>query len=230
VTVGVEVPTLNVDTYADPTISMGSLPFVQAMAQGLLDNGTCMVQRLYMDVNRVQYGTLLVFAGRVGQVLSERGHVGIEVLAHTTLLDVQIPVAVYQPGCRNTLFDNYCTLGRAGYAISASANSPSDATRSIFSANFTGTAAAAAGYCSLGVVAGLTGANAGVTRTIKSHTGMGVGTIQVINPWPAPVAYGDAFTFYPGCDKTKVTCQSSKFNNLPNFKGEPFVPLPEMVT
>jgi hypothetical protein len=37
---------------------------------------------------------------------------------------------------------------------------------------------------------------------------------------------GDTFTAYPGCDKTQNTC-TSKFNNLVNFGGFPYVPVPE---
>jgi uncharacterized phage protein (TIGR02218 family) len=40
-------------------------------------------------------------------------------------------------------------------------------------------------------------------------------------------ATGDTFTVYQGCDHTPGTC-SSKFNNLPNFRGFPYVPPPQM--
>ncbi len=42
----------------------------------------------------------------------------------------------------------------------------------------------------------------------------------------APSA-GDTFTVYYGCDHTPGTCQS-KFNNLANFRGFPYVPPPQM--
>ena len=41
---------------------------------------------------------------------------------------------------------------------------------------------------------------------------------------PAP---GDTFTVYYGCDHTPGTCQS-KFNNLANFRGFPYIPPPQM--
>lgn len=37
---------------------------------------------------------------------------------------------------------------------------------------------------------------------------------------------GESFTMYPGCDKTMKTCDN-KFNNIINYAGEPFVPIPE---
>jgi hypothetical protein len=69
------------------------------------------------------------------------------------------------------------------------------------------------------------GANVGVSRTIKNGTGTGV--IGVIAPWPFPVAIGDTFDFYPGCDKDGHL--HTKFSNLVHFAAEPFVPLPDMI-
>lgn len=46
-------------------------------------------------------------------------------------------------------------------------------------------------------------------------------------PLQSAPASGDAFTVYQGCDHTPGTCRS-KFNNLPNFRGFPYVPPPQM--
>jgi uncharacterized phage protein (TIGR02218 family) len=51
-------------------------------------------------------------------------------------------------------------------------------------------------------------------------------TIYFVVPLPAPPLAGDTFTVYPGCDKTQATC-TSKFSNLINFGGFPYVPSPE---
>lgn len=227
-TVGIEVSTLNVDLYASPAVLLGATPIVQAFAQGAMDGGRVVVERLFMDVNRVQQGTLPVFGGRIGQVVVDRGHVGMEVLSHTTLLNVMVPSGVFQPSCRNTLYDGFCTVARASVAVAAAASSASDAARSSFTIPLTGTPANP-GYFELGVAVGVTGANANVTRTVKAHTGTTTGTITVVNPWPFAVASGDQFTFYPGCDKTRATC-IAKYNNLTHFQGEPFIPVPATVT
>ena len=36
------------------------------------------------------------------------------------------------------------------------------------------------------------------------------------------ISVGDEFIIYAGCDKTQNTCKS-KFNNIINFRGEPFI-------
>jgi hypothetical protein len=45
-------------------------------------------------------------------------------------------------------------------------------------------------------------------------------------PWFLPGAMnGDAFTVYLGCDHTQATC-TTKFGNLTNFRGFPYIPSP----
>jgi hypothetical protein len=46
-------------------------------------------------------------------------------------------------------------------------------------------------------------------------------------PLQSVSSVGDTFTIYYGCDHTPGTCQS-KFNNLANFRGFPYVPPPQM--
>ena len=69
------------------------------------------------------------------------------------------------------------------------------------------------------------GANANVRATVKS-VAAGV-ALTLIYPLPVAPAVGDAFTVYAGCDHTQATCQS-RFNNLANFRGFPFVPPPQI--
>jgi uncharacterized phage protein (TIGR02218 family) len=67
--------------------------------------------------------------------------------------------------------------------------------------------------------------NAGVTANVNgvvAGTSLSLGYALQSAP-----AVGDAFTVYQGCDHTPGTCQS-KFNNLANFRGFPFVPPPQM--
>jgi uncharacterized phage protein (TIGR02218 family) len=76
----------------------------------------------------------------------------------------------------------------------------------------------------LGRIVFTSGANNGISRTIRANDGSG--NFTLINPLPNPLAPGDAFTVFPGCDLTTSRCLA-KFNNLNNFKGTPFVPLPQ---
>ena len=82
---------------------------------------------------------------------------------------------------------------------------------------------AQAGYFELGTLVFTSGENEGVSRSIKSYA---PGVINFVFPLPFDPASGDTFTVYPGCDKQMSTC-GAKFNNLANFGGEPFIPVPE---
>jgi uncharacterized phage protein (TIGR02218 family) len=163
-----------------------------------------------------------LFAGRVGPSKSSRYESALTVNSDSELLNVMVPRNVYQPGCSNTLFDAACSLVKSSFAASATASSATDATGRIFSTGL----AQAASYFAQGWAVGVTGPNAGVGRTIKAFAG---GVITTIQPWPSPVAVGNTFTVYPGCDKQQATC-SAKFSNLANFRGQPYVPAPETIT
>jgi uncharacterized phage protein (TIGR02218 family) len=68
------------------------------------------------------------------------------------------------------------------------------------------------------------GINVGVSRTVKQSTGTGLTLARPLDYLPSA---GDSFVVYKGCDKTMATCQT-RFSNLANFRGFPFVPPPEL--
>lgn len=71
----------------------------------------------------------------------------------------------------------------------------------------------------------LTGSNTGLKRDIRGQIG---GDIRLFLPFPFTIAVGDAFEMEAGCFKTKDVCLQ-KFDNIINFRGEPFLPTPEQV-
>ncbi|WP_439891607.1 DUF2163 domain-containing protein [Ralstonia sp. 25C] len=76
------------------------------------------------------------------------------------------------------------------------------------------------GYFAYGTVTFLTGANAGYSTEVKSFA---PGVVTVALPFPFPVSAGDTYTIVAGCDRTFGTCKT-RFNNVVNFRGEPYVP------
>lgn len=77
-----------------------------------------------------------------------------------------------------------------------------------------------AGFYDAGVIQWETGKNAG--RSMEITTWAGSILSLFFRPY-YPMAIGDRFLLFPGCDKTRATCQS-KFANMLNFRGEPDVP------
>lgn len=220
--VGITVDTLEVTLGADASVTIGSTPILPFIAAGGLDSARLSLDRAFAPAPGAAWvGTLALFQGRVSDTKISRYEAALTVASDAELLNVMLPRNVYQPGCSNTLFDAACGRSKAAYQVSATANSSTDFSRTLF-----GTALGqAASYFALGWALGVSGANAGIGRTIKAFSS---GVVTTIQPWPQTVAVGDTFTFYPGCDKQQSTC-SGKFVNLPRFRGHPYVPAPETI-
>lgn len=67
-----------------------------------------------------------------------------------------------------------------------------------------------------------TGNNASYEMEVKSFN-PSTGEFELFEAMPYDIEIGDEFTVTFGCDKTKETCKN-RFNNLVNFRGEPFLP------
>jgi uncharacterized phage protein (TIGR02218 family) len=132
------------------------------------------------------------------------------------------PRNLYQSGCLLNLYSMDCGVIQATYTVTDTAEGGS------LPSNIKVTRAEDTGYFDLGVIACTSGANAGQRRTVKHYIKGTPGQIRVANPFLSAWAVGDGFTLYPGCNKSKATC-ADKFNNLANFRGTPYVPVPETV-
>jgi uncharacterized phage protein (TIGR02218 family) len=49
------------------------------------------------------------------------------------------------------------------------------------------------------------------------------GEFELFEAMPYEIEVGDPYTVFYGCDKTLPTCRDT-FNNVVNFRGEPYVP------
>lgn len=85
-------------------------------------------------------------------------------------------------------------------------------------------AAYASGWFAGGVIAWLSGANAGRRAEVMRHElGPSTATITLLEVPVRPLAPGDTFVIRAGCDKQIATC-ASKFANVANFRGFPHIP------
>lgn len=224
--VGVEVDTLSVSIAADSSVIVNTLPLIQFIARRGLDDARLLLERAFSaGPGQAWVGTLQLFEGRISQARDiSRIKARLDVKSDLEVLDVQVPRNVYQPPCMNTVYDPACGLSRAANTTTGTASSGTDASRLYFTHSL---AAAAATY-DLGVVTFTSGANTGISRTVRSYetiAGSGANRLTVMNPWPAAVAVGDAFTITKGCARTQAAC--SAFGNLSRFRGTPYVPTPE---
>lgn len=213
--VGVQVDTLTIKVYAPTGSTISNQPFLQAAVSGKLDGATLKLDRGFIQAGAV-VGTVNMFNGRISTIRASRISAEIQVKSLLELLNIQMPRNLYQATCAHTLYDSGCTLNKATYGVTGSVNSAT-VNNIVANASYTNN------YYNLGYVLFTSGNNSGEKRTIKLQQGS---VFNFMNPLPTAPASGDTFTIYAGCDKTQGTC-TSKFSNVINFKGEPFIPVPE---
>ena len=212
---------ITVAARATDTIS-GGAPFLQALRDGSFDGCEIVRYRVFFSdrLGGTAIGAAMLFKGRLGNIDEiGRSNAKLTVNSDLVLLDIDMPRNMYQPTCLHTLYDIGCGLSKTSPSFSASGTVGAGSTASIIywsgaNANF-----------AQGTITFTSGVLAGVTATVGSA--VNGSALNLINPLQSVPAPGDGFTVYFGCDHTLTTCQS-KFNNLANFRGFPYVPPPQM--
>jgi len=219
--IGLEVDDLEVDILFDQsTIIQGTTPSAFVAAGGL-DNAVIQLDKALAPdwSNPVLNGVVNLFTGFVGEAQIEPGKINLTVHNRLKILNTSFPRNYFLPGDNNALFSAASGLSAATYAVNGTVSATGTATS--FHSNCT----QADGWFALGYVVWKTGANAGLTSLVKTYANAS-GAFTIVYPLPTVPVSGDTFTAYPGYDRTQATCQT-KFNNLANFRGFPYVPTPE---
>lgn len=216
--IGIEVDTLDMTVHASALHLINSTPWLQAASRGVLDGATILLERVFFSSPPTVVGGYINFSGRVADMSVTRTEARMVVKSDLELLNIMMPRNLYQPGCQYTLYESDCGASRSVFGATGTVLSGSTAS-TINASGLT----AASGFLDMGYIVFTSGALNGMKRTIKSGA---PGQVVLINPLPFIPAIGDTFTAYPGCDKTMTTCHK-KFGNLANFRGFPFVPVPE---
>lgn len=232
--VGLDVDTWQVICAPSPQATIGGQPFLSALRAGALDGAVIEVDRCFVD-NRAgapqapaflsPLGVVNIFTGRVAEVDFGRSNAVISINSHLELLNVAIPRNVFQAGCRWRVFDPGCTLNRASFGTNGTI--ASGAASNVISVTLGG-AVLGSKTLALGTLQMTSGKNSGFQRLVRSWTAGSPATLNLISPFPYPVATSDTLTVFPGCDRQINTC--GLFDNVQNFGGEPFIPVPETVT
>jgi uncharacterized phage protein (TIGR02218 family) len=215
------VDTVEVSIFGSATDLVLGVPFPQFAVNGGFDGATVSIDRCFMtSYGDTSAGIVNLFFGNVSEVKPSRSAVVLTVSSQLELLNLDMPRNLLSPGCIHSLFDTGCTLTEAYYAEYDWVTSASAITVNCASLNLP------SGYFTQGTMIFNSGVNTGAAATVKQHTlANGVNTFTLMAPLNSVPAVGDNFTVFPGCDKTMATCQS-RFNNLNNFRGWPFVPTP----
>lgn len=218
--VGIEVDTLSLIIDTTDNEKFGDLRVIQAFHNGQMDGARFKLDRIFMDINTptdTSAGTIKLFEGRLIEPEFDRNSIQVSVASDLDDLNVQMPRNLYQPSCSNTLFDNACGLLRENFAVTATIEANSTASRILCSMN------QPQGWFTQGVIEFTEGGNKGLKRTIRLHES---GILLLTLPVLEQPEIGQIIKIYPGCDKRLETCEN-RFNNFNRFRGAPFIPVPE---
>lgn len=220
---GIEVDSMDLTLYPDAALTLAGLPFVQACHAGALDGADVLVERAFFERwpdptgGAIKTGVAHLFEGSVAGVDLDGLEIGIKVVSYLERLNIKMPRNLYQAPCANALYDGHCAVSKLAHEVSGSVASGS--TRGVIQSAL----GQATGWFDMGTITFTSGANNGVSRSVKAFAG-GQFTLSV--PLAITPALGDTFDAYPGCDQTLTTC-ASKFSNTARFRGMPWIPIPE---
>jgi uncharacterized phage protein (TIGR02218 family) len=128
---------------------------------------------------------------------------------------------LYTATCSADLGDARCKIDLSNPAFRGSGAVVALTATSSFSAS--GLDGFADGWFTAGKLSFTSGANAGLSVEVKTHSKGDTVAFDLWQAMPQPIAAGDAFTVTAGCDKQFTTCHD-KFANVVNFRGFPHIP------
>ena len=171
---------------------------------------------------------VLLFRGSFGEIRRSDGAFEVELRGLAEALNAPVGRSILRT-CDRTLGDGKCgfDVGKAGFSAEATVTSASSGA-TIVAGDLGGFAD---GWFTQGIIAWLSGGNAGQSGAVKADRREASG-VRRIALWQAPgrpLAAGDRFRIVAGCDKRAETCRK-KFANLKNFRGFPLIPGDDWVT
>jgi uncharacterized phage protein (TIGR02218 family) len=217
--VGLEVDKQQITIAARPTDVVNGAPFLVALRDGAFDGAPVYRDRVFLTGPAGGVvGGVRMFQGRISTVDSVgRTQATVTVASDLVILDYDMPRNLFSPTCLHVLYDAGCGIIRGTFSLDGAVGPGSNSNTINFSAARAGDVQGSLVFTS--------GANANVRATVRS-VNVGVSYL-LMYPLPFAPAEGDAFNVAFGCDHTQATCQS-KFNNLINFRGFPYVPPPQL--
>ncbi len=231
VAVGWQVDEQDIRISAFPGEKLCGTDFFGGIQSGLLDGATITRQRAFWaptgipanDYVAPPVGVVTLSTMRVSTITKiGQTHVELKLKSPMVLLNIDMPRNTYGPGCQWSLFDTGCTLLRGSFSNTFTVSTV-DATKTIITPTVAvspNVGADGNSYYGLGRITFTSGALNNLTVSVDSNNATAF-TLKF--PLVTPPIAGDTFSASAGCSKASATC-SSKFSNLPNFRGFPRVP------
>jgi len=188
--------------------------------RGQLDGATFTIKAVHWSDTSL--GTIPLFSGAVAETeWNDKLSAIITVKSALAVKSSSTDGEVYSRTCRARLGDARCQVDLDALKITCTVDSVSSDQMVITASELN---ASATDYFAYGTVEWLTGENADLFDEVQGNT-TGTGTVRLALLPRFPIVVGDTFDIRPGCNKEATTCDT-KFNNLLNFRGEPYAPPP----
>lgn len=183
------------------------------LQRGMYDNAPVTLHAV--SYNNLDAGSVSLFDGTISDVALPSQQVAVLRLRGDTSKVSKNFVERYSATCRAKFGDERCKVNLALYT------KPFTVTDSPHGQEFTAMDMAAEpnDRYTMGTVQWLTGDNVGTFAEVSTNTG---GRFMLFKRTPYPILVGDTGTVTRGCQKTVDACKA--YNNLPNYRGEPYVP------
>ena len=196
-----------------------------ALRAGLYDGAE--VRIFVVNWQDPSQGILRLRRGWLGEVmLSSEGQWRTELRGMSQVLAQRL-IEPYTPDCRADLRDARCgvEIGDPQWTRPGLVTAPLDALSFTAAIDVTDKPD---DWFAGGVIRFTSGQNSGRAIEVRGSD-LATGDLVLSFPPPFPVGTGDAFEIYPGCDKRLSTC-IDRFDNVLNFRGDPFVPGADKLT
>jgi uncharacterized phage protein (TIGR02218 family) len=195
------------------------------VARGVYDKAV--LEFAVVDYEFPAYGKIILLTGLLSTITVNNRRAGqFEIKGLLTRGDTRIG-EYYSAHCRADLGDSRCTVALAAFTTTGTVNvvETQGKIRVTFADNFDN------GFFTHGVMTFSSGDNDGISMEVLNQFAFGGGQDSVFLAlrMPYDIQVGDTFTIVAGCDKTKGTCRT-KFDNIKNYRGEPFVPGPDFIS
>lgn len=171
----------------------------------------------YNDLTQDKVGH---FKGFIGEVQQGRKYFESEVRSLIQRA-FQLIGKTTQASCRANLGDSDCSVNLASFTFSGTVLASSSKTA--FTTSTASIVSQAENYFAYGKLTFTSGDNNGISAQVRTNNSALPMTFTLMDLLPYVPGVGDSFTLIAGCDKRLTTC-INKFNNVLNFRGEPYVP------
>jgi uncharacterized phage protein (TIGR02218 family) len=193
-------------------LAEGSLEYFD-MISGMYDSAPVTLK--IISYANLDAGSIMLFDGKVSTHTIPNQQTALLRLVGNVKLVTKALTERYSATCRAMFGDARCKFDLATVTAGFTATAVGGA--QLFTA--AALVAASINFYRLGTVVWLTGDNAGTRVEVAGNT---AGVVKLLFKPPYQIQVGDTGNIVRGCSKTLAACTG--YNNVPNYRGEPFVP------